>query len=209
MKRAKNLTTIVALMMVSLCGITFPSGSARAAVNTMSFESDWFDLEAGAAIPPSIPPLPFGIPPTAACDFYFGYNSHRVPHAVIVQNRSNPYPGVQIAYSDEAYADVTYSDVAGLAFTTDFISMPFDKVAVLYTTEGNYFKVGPVSETDSTVTFEWDPLFKMLGDVVVDGQTQSFDMYDVIHNLKVKNGGRALGTGSTIQNDATIEGSGS
>jgi len=52
-------------------------------------------------------------------------------------------------------------------------------------------------------------LADVLGDVVVDGVTRTFDSGDIIHNLKVKNGGQALVTGSTIQNDVTIEGQGS
>jgi len=84
---------------------------------------------------------------------------------VIFQNQSQ---GVEIAYSDEDFADVTFSDVADLDFTPLLIDIPFDKVAVLLTTEGNYFKVGPISESDEDVTFEWEQLTPSPADLVED-----------------------------------------
>ena len=158
MRNVKNLTLCVGiLIMVPFLGFASPSGGALAAVNTMDYY-DLFDLETGTVIPED-PHFPG--PPSAACDFHFAYNADREPHAVIFQNQSNPFPGVEIAYSEEDYTDVTFSDVAGLVFTPLLIDIPFDKVAVLLTTEGNYFKVGlgPISENDPfSVTFEWEQL---------------------------------------------------
>lgn len=112
------------------------------------------DLEIGAIIPED----PFGGCPGDDWDFRFAYNSTREPHAVIFQNQSQ---GAQIAYSSEAFNDVTGADVAGLTFTVNLVDVPFSQVSVLRTGAGNYFKVGPVSEgacttnENCTVTFRW------------------------------------------------------
>ena len=54
------------------------------------------------------------------------------------------------------------------------------------------------------------PGFALAGnDVVVDGETKSFDSDDVIDNLTVINGGRALLNGTTVEGNLTIEGEGS
>ena len=70
----------------------------------------------------------------------------------------NQYDGVQIAYTTEDYADVGYSDTAGLTFTTSLIDIPFDQVAVLQTAEENYYKVGPLGEVDFRETFQYAQL---------------------------------------------------
>lgn len=49
----------------------------------------------------------------------------------------------------------------------------------------------------------------LAGDVVVDGEEISFGSDDVIHNLKVINGGSAHLNGTTVQGNITIEGEGS
>lgn len=46
----------------------------------------------------------------------------------------------------------------------------------------------------------------MADDVVVDGETIDFGENDVIHNLKVINGGVATLTGTTVQGNITVEG---
>ncbi|MDP2321105.1 MAG: hypothetical protein Q8O42_17405 [Acidobacteriota bacterium] len=121
--------------------------------STMTFEDECFDLETGAIVQDD-----FVGCPGADWDFKFAYNSGQVPHAVIFQNRSQV---VQIAYSGEAFDDVTGADVAGLSFTSSLVDVAFSQVAVLRTGPGNYFKVGPVSEGACTtnencnVTFRW------------------------------------------------------
>lgn len=47
--------------------------------------------------------------------------------------------------------------------------MPFEQVAVLRSTAGAYFKVGPLGETATTVSFEWE----MLGSSGTDAERES------------------------------------
>ncbi len=113
---------------------------------------DWFDLETGTIIQD---PDPFPLP--ASADFHFWINSGFSPHAVIVQNQST---GDQIAYSAESYANVEFSDISSLSFSTSFIDQPFNQVAVLMTPHENYYKLGFISEDDYdlVVTFQWEQL---------------------------------------------------
>ena len=127
------------------------TAQAQTQANTISYY-DWFDLETGTII--QISPSD---PVPAAADFRFAYNTGFTPHAVIFQNQG---AGVQIAYSAEDYAHVTYNDVASLTLTTSFIDQPFNQVAVLMTPEGNYFKIGFVNESDPNVTFQWEQLIQ-------------------------------------------------
>ena len=55
-------------------------------------------------------------------------------------------------------------------------------------------------------TLSGSALAAVLGDVVVDGETKSFDSDDVIGNLTVINGGTAELNGTTVEGNLTIEG---
>ena len=144
------ILTVVILITVTFLGFGLTTGSALAAENTMDYY-DWFDLETGTvgSVSPGEPP------PNNDFDFCFLYNALIIPHAVLKQNQ---YQGVEIAYSEEDYANVWLDDVLLLDFTTDVTYVPFNKVAVIRTAEGNYFKIGLVSEAYPNVTFQWDQL---------------------------------------------------
>ena len=86
-------------------------------------------------------------------DIVFGFNAAVVPNGVLIQNE-----GVQIAYSSEPFDEVTHSDIAGLSFTTDFLIVPFDAVAVILTPPGNFFKIGPWVENVPNISFRWEQL---------------------------------------------------
>jgi hypothetical protein len=144
---------LLAGLLAGLLAISAPMliTQAQSQTSTMEYEQEWFDLETGAIIPdPDPDPIP------ASADFQFAYNSGFSPHAVIFQNQPT---GVQIAYSAETYANVEFSDISSLTFTTSLIDQPFNQVAVLLTPEGNYFKLGFVSESDPDVTFQWEQLY--------------------------------------------------
>ena len=88
-------------------------------------------------------------------DFLFAFDSSFEPPVVVFQNQTQP---VEIAYSSEPYGNVDGSDVADLSFTTDFLIGPFDRVAVLRTAPGNYFKIGLLDFVGAVVTFKWEEL---------------------------------------------------
>jgi hypothetical protein len=121
---------------------------------TMRSNRECFDLETGqVVVVPVFPPACEG-----DWDFHFSNNTARDPHATIVQNQ---LLGVEIAYSSEGYNSIDGTDVATLSFTSDFVDVSFSQAAVLRTAGGNYFKVGPVSESPCDplcVTFQWDRL---------------------------------------------------
>lgn len=144
---------LLAGLMAGLLIISVPMlmVQAQSQTSTMEYEQDWFDLETGTIIPdPDPDPLPTSV------DFKFANNGDFSPHAVIFQNEST---GVQIAYSAETFANVVFSDIGSLTFTTSIIDQPFNQVAVLFTPDGNYFKLGFVSESETDVTFLWEPLY--------------------------------------------------
>ena len=72
-----------------------------------------------------------------------------------------PDAGVQVAtLSGTAYADVTVADVGGLTFTSELVDQPCapgDTVVVL-TDQGDYYKIGNVTEADEGVTFDYAKL---------------------------------------------------
>lgn len=142
--RLFRILPLIGILLVSFASPTL------ADIANMEFEIDYFDLETGT-VTTSWDMLEY----PAGSDFKFAYNGGYIPHAVIFQNQ---YDGVQIAYTTEDYADVGYSDTAGLTFTTSLIDIPFDQVAVLQTAEENYYKVGPLGEVDFRETFQYAQL---------------------------------------------------
>ena len=153
MKQLIQKTTRIGLSLFLLAGLLagflalsgVQTARAQTQTNTINYY-DWFDLETGTVVINA---------PTA--DFYFAYNGGYSPPAVVFQNQGT---GVQIAYSAEDYANVTFNDVASLTFTTSLIDQGFNQVAVLLTPGGNYFKIGFVSGSASDVTFQWEQLIQ-------------------------------------------------
>lgn len=152
-----------ALMLIFFLFILVPlTTQAQPQTNALAFEGEWFDLETGTIIPD---PNPLSLPSQA--DFNFSYNDGFTPHSVIRQNSSSD---VQIAYSTESYSNVLFDDITLLAFSTSFFDVPFNQVAVIYTPEGNYYKLGFVSENLGTfqVTFQWEQLLPTPEDFIND-----------------------------------------
>jgi len=126
-------------------------------VSSISFY-ECFDLEAGIAV---------GVANISTCpdnaDYYFAYGGGAPPNAAIFQNQCigpQCQQSTEIAITDILYADFTYANITSLTFTTNLLSGRFDRVTVIKTVDGNYFKLGPISEmNDTTVNFQWERLY--------------------------------------------------
>lgn len=166
------ILTVVILITFTLSGFGLTAGITSAAnQQCMGWDCGWFDLDTG-----TYTYVPMETPIPSDCDFHFECNENYVIRAVVVQNTEQ---GVEIAYSEENYANVEGNDLATLSFTTDLIDVPFDKVAVLHTPEGNYFKVVWVKESlepsEYCVCFYWDQLFLTYDDGYWDGYQAGLD----------------------------------
>ena len=160
MKRI-NLLCAMASTLLAICGVAYGESTT---VSVMQYEQGYFDLETGTIIECDF------VDPYCEnrddLDFKFAYNSNFDPHAVIFQNQcvgSQCEQGVEIAYSEEEYSDVSWNDIEFLEFTRDLIDIPFTKIAVLKTPEGNYFKMGLLEDNiacdnDLCVRFKWEQL---------------------------------------------------
>ncbi|NJO14437.1 MAG: hypothetical protein HC877_01435 [Thioploca sp.] len=144
--------------------------AASAFENTIRYEEDCFDLEAGIVIPRD--------PVIGAClpeigDFWFTYSPAGLgTYTVVSQNRcimSMPMceEGAKIAHSAKAYSEVNFTDLSSLEFTSDLVDIDFASVtAILHTLEGHYYKLGFIEEVpcnptpagDTCVKFQWEQL---------------------------------------------------
>lgn len=119
---------------------------------TIEYEMEGYDLESASAY---IEELGQDFPPQV--DFYFAYNADTDNHIRLFQQ----YP-VWIAYLSEMhYAEMSCDALIDVSFTQDLLDVPMDSndTIVLYTADGNYYKIGNAQENDnSTVTFSYDLL---------------------------------------------------
>ena len=164
------ILTAVILITVTFLGFGLTDGTALAATNiTIDWEENWVDLETGEVIVWSIM---YYEPPSSEYDFKFSRVSTWTPSAVLIHNDDQ---SAKIAYSEEDYDNVEFTDVATLSFTTSIILVPFNKVAVINTFEGNYFKVGFVRIDPDTVTFQYDQLFPSYDEIYETGYQAGLD----------------------------------
>jgi hypothetical protein len=76
-------------------------------------------------------------------DIYYSINALVVPNAVIVQNQVS---GVKVAYTTIPYEDIDSSDIPNLYYEIERTSRLFNQAVVVYTPEGNYYKVRFIKE---------------------------------------------------------------
>lgn len=109
---------------------------------------DCFDFEMGTVINTE-PFLEYCNGPD--WDMYYAFNATTDPHAYLFHNQS---AGTQVAFTALPYDRVDIEDVTTFTFQNELASFPFTQVAVVITSEGNYYKVQLIREDSSAVTFQ-------------------------------------------------------
>ncbi len=119
----------------------------------MEFESQALDLDTGTVSDTT------GVEATqpTGADVKFGYHADRVPHCVVVPAAA----GITMAFLDAvSFAAVSAADVVGLSFFAEPLDVPLDPndTVVLRTDTGAVFKIGNVTESGFSVTFDYEQL---------------------------------------------------
>lgn len=120
---------------------------------TLEAESDVLDLDAGTIVDSST------IAPTAlaGADVRFAYNADRTPHSVVFPVAA----AVELAFvAGVAFDGVSSTDIASLTFSAEATDLPFsaNDCVVVHTDEGAYFKLGNVTESGISITFNYEQL---------------------------------------------------
>jgi hypothetical protein len=147
----------------AVCGCSVADVAVKTA--TIGFESNCFDLESGVTTSGSGFGQECGEGDSSAWDINFAYNAATAPHHRLWFNEQRG----DISFVETANAFATTLSVEGLVFC-DYINDPVndcnyqDKplrdgyIGVVRTGNGNYFKIGFIEETTSSVKFKYQKI---------------------------------------------------
>lgn len=92
-----------------------------------------------------------------SCEFAFTFDRHPKElryEAYVVHNSGQ---GVTVATTSEPFADVYLDDLSAITFSSP-LNIRFNTTVLFRTDGGDVYKIAPVSETSTDVTFLWAPV---------------------------------------------------
>jgi hypothetical protein len=141
------LIVILAIVAWSMHG----PAAAEAATVTLKFDSQALDLDKGMVLERSI----IVTSQIQGYDIYMAYHADRMPHAVVGLMAA----GCEIAIkAGTPYDSIIAQDASSLIFDMRAPDVPFSAsdTVIVKTPSGSIYKLGKASETNETVTFDYD-----------------------------------------------------
>jgi len=131
--------------------VFYIEGTPTGNVTSLKF-TDCFDLETNTIIPWDSTIVDC---PGSAWDFELAFGNTTPPHSVFFQNQLTQ---TRISYSSRDFEPADLSFVESLVFTNSLISTPPNRILIVHTAAGNYYKVQLVSETrnKNRATIQWE-----------------------------------------------------